>query len=97
VSAAGSLTVSATDYLILRLIKRKATTFSVTEQIGTVNVGQTSTWTNKPGFSKAGTVATTASVVDMDPGDSILGHIVLNGAQVGIQSPISVCLTIEEK
>ncbi len=97
VSAAGSLTISNTDSLLLTVIKRKAPTFSVTESVATCTIGQTASWTNKPGFSKAATIATTASVIDMDPGDTLLGHISKPGAQVGIQSPLSVTVTVEEK
>ena len=101
VSAAGSLTISITDHVLLTVIKRKATTFSVTESVATAELGRTSggsiSWTNKPGFSGAATIATTNSVIDMDPGDSLIGILSKPGAAVGLQSPVTVSLTVREK
>ncbi len=100
VSAAGSLTVSNTDHVLLTCIKRKATTFSATESVGTVALGRTTgtpTWTNKVGFSASMTIATTNSVIDMDPGDSLTFSLSKPGAAVALQSPVSVVLTVREK
>lgn len=97
VSAAGSLTISNTDHVLLTVIKRKATSFSLTESVATVTIGQTASWTNKPGFSKAATIATTNSVIDMDPGDTLIGHLTKPGSVVALQSPVTVMLTVEEK
>lgn len=97
VAAAGSLTVSVTDHVLLTVIKRKATTFSVTESVATCTVGATSTWTLKPGFSRAATIATTASVIDMDPGDSLVGTLSRAGGVVQLQTPLTVMLTVREK
>lgn len=97
VAAAGSLTVSVTDHVLLTVIKRKATTFSVTESVATCTIGATSTWTNKPGFSRAATIATTASVIDMDPGDALVGTLSRAGGVVQLGSPVAVHVTIREK
>lgn len=100
VSAAGSLTVSNTDHVLLTVIKRKSPTFSVTEAVATAQIGRTTgaiTWVNKPGFSGAATIATTNSVIDMDPGDTLTGALTKPGAAVALQSPVSVFLTVEEK
>lgn len=67
-----ALTLTATDYIILNLIKKKSATWSATENIGTLNLGQTSAWSpNIAGRSKTFTLATTTSVLDLDPGDTI--------------------------
>ena len=101
VSAAGSLTISNTDHVLLTVLKRKATSFSLTESVATAEIGRsaggTITWVNKPGFSGAATIATTASVIDMDPGDSLTGHLSKPGAAVGLQSPVTVMIAVEEK
>jgi len=101
VSAAGSLTISNTDHVLLTVIKRKATSFSLTESVATAEIGRsaggTITWVNKPGFSGAATLATTASVIDMDAGDVLLGHLSKPGGAVGLQSPVTVMICVEEK
>jgi hypothetical protein len=100
-SAAGSLTISNTDHVRLTIIKRTAVgSYSLTESVGTLEIGRsaggTVTWVNKPGFSGNATLATTTSVIDMDPGDVLIGQLSRPGGAVALQSPVAVHVTVEE-
>lgn len=97
ISAAGSLTISNTDHVRLTVIKRKSPTFSVTESVAVIAIGQTATWTNKTGFSLNPAIATTSGVIDMDPGDTLTGALTKPGSVVALQSAVTVMLAVEEK
>jgi hypothetical protein len=93
-----ALTTTATDYVVLNVVKRKATSFSLTENVATLNLGQTSAWTvNSIGTSKAFTLATTASVIDMDAGDSLCINAALAGANVTGNPACLIQVAVEEK
>lgn len=93
-----ALTLSATDYVKFIVLKKKSPTWSVTESVATLNFGQTSAWsTNIAGMSKAFTLATTASVIDMDPGDTLCMKITLNGANAIGRPATAITVVAEEK
>lgn len=93
-----ALTLTVTDYIVMSLIKKKSPTFSATQAVATLNVGQTSAWTvNVAGTSKAFTMASTESVIDMDAGDTLSLNGTLNGANaIGVPANF-VHVAVEEK
>jgi hypothetical protein len=96
IDAACTLTV--TDHIVLNLIKKKSATWSATENLGTLLLNRTATWgTNVAGMSKAFTLATTTSVLDLDPGDTICINGTLAGANATGCPKCSFYFNVEEK
>lgn len=91
-----SVTVSNTDRFLLTFLKRKSPTWSVTESIGTITSqsgGAAGTWINN-GAHKVNNVllATTTTVLDLDPGDVITVAKTSNG--LGAILPITRIKTV---
>ncbi len=98
VTIEAALTTTATDYTIYTVHKRKSPSWSLTESVATLNFGQTSLWTvNKAGMSKAFTLATTQSVIDMDPGDTLTVKATLAATNLIGRPAIAFTTEYEEK
>lgn len=98
IAISAALTLTATDYVNLTVLKRKSATWSVTESVATLAFGKTSTWsTNIAGMSKAFTLATTAAAIDMDPGDTLCLNGTLQGANAIGMPECIVSVEYEEK
>lgn len=98
VTQTSAATLTATDYINLNVIKRKATSFSLTEQVATFKLNQTDSLSpNVLGASHAMTIATTASVIDMDAGDTLFLDAKLNGTNLTGIPGFQVTVVVEEK
>ncbi len=100
IASESAVTTTASDFVTLTVLKRKSPTFSVTEAVATFQFGKTSLYTvNLAGTSKSFTLATTATVVDMDPGDTLgLMAKLLSPAVNAIGRPAStIVVAVEEK
>lgn len=92
-----ALTTHASDYLTFVFLKRKSTTFSVTQSVATMagtvaNLGATVPIHS----SKAATIASTESVIDMDAGDVLTVQVTktLLGQST---PPFTAMIAVEEK
>lgn len=100
IASESAVTTTATDYVTMTVLKRKSPTFSVTEAVATFQFGRTSLYTvNLAGTSKSFTVATTASVIDMDPGDTLglMAKLVAPAVNAIGRPASTITVVVEEK
>jgi hypothetical protein len=99
-AAESAVTTSASDYVTFTVLKRKSPTFSVTEAVATFQFGRTSLYTvNLAGTSKSFTIATTSSVIDMDPGDTLglMAKLVAPAVNAIGRPALGIMVAVEEK